>query len=344
MRSRWTWVVLVVGVLLVCLGGLLITACLSTQPAGSSDELVPRPTPGTITLRVGGKPLKIHALPTGTIQIKRCHHHNCLDESAPYPLRFVRILLDRSFAKPLPIWTYLIEHPEGRFLVDTGGDTKWRDPKSWSCNPRVGRVARSMARVYVKPHETILARLAALQLKPKDIKAVMITHTHFDHTAGIRPLGRKTYVGQGDLDAAARIGSAPCRFFAGAKLTSVEPLLKSLRARKGDLADKLFGASLPLTQDGRVRIYSTPGHTPGSLTMRVISDQGELWFVGDTTFTQSGIKEGAQTASIHTGMKQVRTQHAAYRELRQKGRVWLFPAHDHNTKKRLLSINKRLKR
>lgn len=72
---------------------------------------------------VSGKKGAIYAIPSGTIQIKHCHYENCLSEGAPYPFRLIRIFFaSEPHDEKLPIYSYLIDHPEGLFLVDGGGD------------------------------------------------------------------------------------------------------------------------------------------------------------------------------------------------------------------------------
>ena len=42
--------------------------------------------------------------------------------------RKIDIFRDPNFVSPLPILTFLIEHPEGKFLIDTGDTAKNSNP------------------------------------------------------------------------------------------------------------------------------------------------------------------------------------------------------------------------
>ncbi len=66
--------------------------------------------------------------------------------------------------EPMPIYAYLIEHPKGRVLVDTGESYALRDESA-----------------VMEEEETILPQLARLGYTPEDIDYVVISHMHLDH-------------------------------------------------------------------------------------------------------------------------------------------------------------------
>lgn len=288
-------------------------------------------------LTIDGEPVTVHALPTGTITIKHCHHDLCVDEGESYERRFFSLLRDREFAEPMPIWTYVIEHPQGVFVVDTGADTEFRDRESWACDRMSGRIARSMAWIDIREEEPLLSRLAAIGKTPRDVEAAVITHLHFDHTSGIEDLGVPTYVGAGDVEAGRSIGSTACRQFPTAELIEVEPELSDLQPRD-EPGDRALGPSLPLTNDGALRVYSTPGHTPGSLTIRLETDQGDLWFIGDTSFDERNLGPGEPTASIHVLMPETRALQLELAAFRDAGAL-LLPSHDADAGTRLAGFH-----
>ncbi len=54
-----------------------------------------------------------------------------------------------------------------------------------------------------------------------------------------------------------------------------------------------------LTDDGSLSAIHTPGHTPGSVTVRLTTDQTDIWFTGDTSFTADGMDCGADGRHPH---------------------------------------------
>jgi N-acyl homoserine lactone hydrolase len=45
--------------------------------------------------------------------------------------RLLRTMLDRNWTEPLPIFAWLIEHPEGLIVVDTGETSRVAEPGYW---------------------------------------------------------------------------------------------------------------------------------------------------------------------------------------------------------------------
>ena len=91
--------------------------------------------------------------------------------------RKIDIFRDRHWVEPLPILCFLVEHPEGRFLVDTG-DT-WRNSvpgylPGW--NPFYKQV-----QIRVAPHEEVADARPLIAMDPQDPprrKLAMVGHAH----------------------------------------------------------------------------------------------------------------------------------------------------------------------
>ena len=79
-----------------------------------------------------------------------------------------------------PYFFYVLEHPEGRLLFDSGVHPELRtDPEK-----RLGSAAADF-QVQLEPEHHIESRLAAIGLKPRDIDIVVQSHLHFDHAGGL---------------------------------------------------------------------------------------------------------------------------------------------------------------
>eukprot|EP00931_Biecheleriopsis_adriatica_P123751 TRINITY_DN98820_c0_g1_i1.p1 TRINITY_DN98820_c0_g1~~TRINITY_DN98820_c0_g1_i1.p1 ORF type:complete len:113 (-),score=18.29 TRINITY_DN98820_c0_g1_i1:2-340(-) len=106
-----------------CLGvGRMVFHILRAAPLPPPDHGLRRPESYSAKLTVKGRPLKLHALPTGTVTIKNKHMCCACHESTNYPSRFADILGDEGFAEPSPVYTFVVEHPDGCFGFDTGTD------------------------------------------------------------------------------------------------------------------------------------------------------------------------------------------------------------------------------
>jgi N-acyl homoserine lactone hydrolase len=274
------------------------------------------------TFTVEGRPVQIHAVRTGWVTVKRCHHTGCLPEWSPGPIRFLAILADRRFVEPMPIWSYVIVHPEGVFVIDAGAEPGYNDPSTWEGHERERRFVQSFIRVDADAHETLPERLTALGIG--DVRALVLTHQHIDHTATVPSFPQADVWTTAVEDAnAMRIGALQWRW----RSESTRIRHVDREGRQGD-----HGPTVELTADGSLRAVHTAGHTPGSVSVVLSTDQGEVWFIGDISFTADTTDPDAPTAGIHTDLRTIRRLQAALRD-----QHLLLPAHDPSVPERLES-------
>jgi glyoxylase-like metal-dependent hydrolase (beta-lactamase superfamily II) len=276
---------------------------------------------------VDGQPVTVHAVACGTVTIKRWHHSGPLPEWVPAPVRFAAVLADRRFAAPLPIWAYVVQTPDAVVVIDTGADPGYTDPTRWAGHEGARRFVHSFIRLDVTAAQTLPARLAAAGLDPADVDAVVLTHQHIDHTGTVPAFpGADVWTTAAEDRAARTIGAEQWRW------RSPTTRIRHVDT-EGASAD--LGTTVALTADGLLTAVHTPGHTPGSVTVRLATDQGDLWFTGDTSFTAAAMDPCAPTAGIHTNLKAVRR---LQRRLQHGGH--LFPSHDPDAGSRLQALTR----
>src|SRR5579864_1798410 len=81
----------------------------------------------------------------------------------------------------LPIPSYLIEHPKGRALFDTGIHPQCRTDATGRLGERVPRLFDFSQ---VGPGDDIKSKLEAFDRDPGKIDFVINSHLHFDHAGG----------------------------------------------------------------------------------------------------------------------------------------------------------------
>ena len=138
----------------------------------------------------------------------------------------------------IPIQAFLIRHPEGPFLVDTG----------------VGGGHDGIDTLYQQELVALTDALASIGCAPPDIVAVINTHLHFDHCGENRLFaGVPIYVQAAEYEAAAAYAYTVPEWiqFAGAKYEQLT-----------DRAQIATG----------VTVLPTPGHTPGHQSVLVETD------------------------------------------------------------------------
>src|SRR5271169_2962465 len=109
--------------------------------------------------------MKIHALTTGTVTVKR---------SFLFPghgaRRQLNLFLPDAWSDPLPIHCWAIEHDGQLRLVDTGETAGARNVP--------------FARMGVTHEQELPAAMAAAGLQLDNVSEVVLTHTHGDHIDG----------------------------------------------------------------------------------------------------------------------------------------------------------------
>lgn len=126
----------------------------------------------------------VSILQTGTIRIRPSQRTQ--SASRPVALRRLKVLLgDRSWTEPLPINTYLIDHPDGPILFDAGESPHVTD-RGWF--PWWQPFFHHAVDIKVDANEGIGARLQRGRLTPEDLQAVVISHLHHDHADGLKDL------------------------------------------------------------------------------------------------------------------------------------------------------------
>jgi N-acyl homoserine lactone hydrolase len=156
---------------------------------------------------------------------------------------------------------YLIKHSQGWFLWDTG------IPDAVAAMPNGLAPADPKAVTWHRP-KTLAAQLDQLGVKPSDIKAMAISHTHPDHIGNIEMFPTAMlYVQKAEYEWPGA-NNAP-RFKPEHPVTELE----------GDR--DIFG-------DGSLTILSTPGHTPGHQSLLVkLPHTGPVVLSGDAVHFKS---------------------------------------------------------
>jgi N-acyl homoserine lactone hydrolase len=175
----------------------------------------------------------------------------------------------------VPVPVFLIEHPKGRALFDTGLHPDCRgDPAG-----RLGERLMSLFRIGLDAGEDIAGRLEAIGRDPGKIDLVINSHFHFDHCGGNALVPNATLLVQrrewdaGMDDAlAARVGLNPRDFDLGHKLQLV------------DGEHDVFG-------DGSVTCLPTHGHTPGHQSLKVRTPSGDIVLAADSCYFCRTLRE-----------------------------------------------------
>ena len=122
--------------------------------------------------------MKISALQTGTVAVKEVQREG----HGRGPARILNILRAKQWTDPLPIYVWVVEHPEGTIVIDTGETARVMEPGYF---PRWQPYFRLAVRFAVRPDQEVGPQLESLGLASAAVRWVVITHLHSDHAGGL---------------------------------------------------------------------------------------------------------------------------------------------------------------
>ena len=235
--------------------------------------------------------------------------------------------MDRRWTDPLPIYAWLIEHPEGLIVVDTGETARIAEPGYF---PRWHPYFRLGVKEWVEPEDEIGPRLEALGFSPDDVRWVIVTHLHTDHAGGLAHFPKsEILVSRVEFENALGFGGKVRGFLPHRWPSWFSPRLLDLPDAFGP-----FPRSLRVTEAGDVTVVATGGHTKGHISVVVENGPRSLFFAGDASYTQRLMLEGA-IDGVAPDEQAARETLGRIRELARERPVLYLPSHDPEAGSRL---------
>ena len=182
----------------------------------------------------------------------------------------------------VPIPSYLIVHPKGRIVFDSGLNLATQtNPESY-----ITSAGMRFNKFYFTPGEEISARLESVDIAPEDVNLIVNSHLHYDHAGGNALLPNADILvqepewihacGRPDDDVAYR----KIDFETG----------QHVRQVRGE--HDIFG-------DGSVVALPTYGHTPGHQSLRIRTDKGEFILCGDACYLRHALDNDHLPGILH---------------------------------------------
>lgn len=193
--------------------------------------------------------IKVHIIHTGTVIV---------DEALPYhhdtdsPIAWTGFLRGKKHRITLPVSVYLIEHPKGLVLIDTGWHTDNRKHQlrnlkhQWFAN-----------KADLPEGQAVHEQLAKLGYQPSDIDYVILSHLHCDHADGLRHVkeAKQILVSQEEWDSASRDHIK----YLHHEWKGVD--VKTFQLKESGKGPK--GRSFDVFGDGTLEFIWIPGHSDG---------------------------------------------------------------------------------
>lgn len=245
--------------------------------------------------------MKIHAIQTGTVAITTKWREGVGHGRR----RLVNTLLDSEWTRPLPIYAFAIEHPDGVIVVDTGETARVSEPGYF---PRWQPFFRFAVREQVQPQQEIGPQLRRLGIMPSEVRRVVMTE--LDYAAGLR----------------GRLRGYPNKRWPA----WFHPTLVDLPA----VPFGPFPASMAITEAGDVTLVPVPGHSPGQLAVVVEDGNHSVFLAADSSYTQDALLRGV-VDGVGPDEAAEQLTHERIRAYAAETPIVYLPAHDPETAARL---------
>lgn len=216
---------------------------------------------------------------------------------------------ERGTVMTIPVPSYLIVHPKGKVLLDTGmHPDALTDPVR-----RLGeRIAKSY-RLRCQSNENVIDQLALLGLGADDISHVVNSHFHFDHCGCNAFFPRAQFLVQQDEIQAARDAL---------KKVDGRDWNHPLDYRPVQGEHDVFG-------DGALVLLPTPGHSAGHQSLCVhASAQQQIVFACDACYSREHLERKILPATAVWNAAAMRDSLAKLQELSERTDVTLVYGHD----------------
>ncbi len=269
--------------------------------------------------------MNIHAISTGFVKITR----NWQVGRGPDHLRLLYTLLDTHFTDWLPIYVWVIEHPEGLILIDTGLP---EDANAFTLRPPFMPLFRRAAPFRIESaQEEVGPQLRRLGFAPEDVRWVIQTHLHQDHEGGLQYFPHaEILIGRDEWNAAQGTRGQMAGYLNWRWPEWLAPTLVDFAPDP----DGIFLGRHTLTAAGDVHLVSTPGHSRGHLSVMVEEADRVVFFAGDASYSQDLLIAGKVDGVAPDPAAERDSHRRILRLAAQRPTVYL-PSHDPESAARL---------
>ena len=186
--------------------------------------------------------------------------------------------MDRNWTEWLPTYAWVVDHPEGVIVVDTGQGTHLLEAGR-SLDP----YHRWQVVFRIERDQEIGPQLRALGVGPRDVKRVVLTHLHVDHDGGLAHFPEtEILVSPGELRTASGWLGRARGYLPNRWPSWFDPVPLHLAAEPYGP----FAASKRLTRAGDVVVVATPGHTADHISVIVEDDGCACFLAGDASYEE----------------------------------------------------------
>lgn len=217
--------------------------------------------------------IKIHVLHTGAV---------CVAPDLPFggercnPVKASGVFRSRKDRLWLPVSTYLVEHPNGLVLVDTGWHRNMSPKGVYDKKAQIKSLGSPLLYVVnqgkIPLGEAVDEQLSAMNIAPSDLDVVLLTHLDCDHANGLKQVAdaKRIMVARDEMSSVKKNIVARIRYqnrwWDGTKIECFD--------WNGD--EGPFGKSYDLFGDSSITCVNIPGHSDGLFAVKITGEGGRF--------------------------------------------------------------------
>ncbi|WP_409180742.1 N-acyl homoserine lactonase family protein [Amycolatopsis sp. VS8301801F10] len=178
----------------------------------------------------------------------------------------------------IPSPSFLVEHAEGLLLFDTSLATSGAGDPAAAYGPLADAF-----KISIPEHCRLDRQLESIGCKTSDVRRIVLSHMHFDHTGGLDLFPHaEGFIGAGELRYARTPSSLDAGFFREEDIAAAGKIAWNEVPAGYD--HDMFG-------DGSVVLLSLHGHTPGTLGLKVrLPDESTLVLTSDAAHKRANVE------------------------------------------------------
>lgn len=217
--------------------------------------------------------MKIHVLRTGEVRVSPYLPFGGDDCSL---LKASGITTPKSQWIWLPVFSFLIEHPKGLILFDTGWHREMSPLGVYDKKAQIRSLGSwflyQINQGRIAPGEAIDEQLKKLNLTPKDIDYVLLSHLDCDHANGLRLVkdARHILVSQAEMEGTTRWNPQILIRFQKRWWEGVDLKTFTWNGTEGPV-----GHSYDVLGDGSLQMVHIPGHSEGLCALKITNEEGK---------------------------------------------------------------------
>lgn len=215
------------------------------------------------------------------------------------------------FEVPVPF--FLIKHPKGNILFDTGNASAVAEnpEKHW------GEVVNAYYPIMTK-EQYVVNQLNKIGIAPEDINYVILSHLHLDHAGGVGDFPNAVYVVQ----------RCEYEWAYNPENTQKDAYIMADLNKQTDWQILNGEEKMDFFNDGTLEIWFTPGHTPGHQSLLVnLEKSGKFLLTADSCYTEENLNDNIQSGLVWDSELSMQSV-AKMKNLKKNSEVTIITGHD----------------